>query len=399
MNKIDTISSQVINTMEQSNEPWGIKDKNSCFIYGNLALKSIKNFSSSFEFEGLYDHELPWAGAEFAKECVDHDRKVMEKEERVCSLETHTFGKEQTLSSYFCANKYTSKQISRMLSIFYHTVETHISRIYKRIGVYSSYQLVEYCRTNDYDLYMPKIFVYPKNRILLTFRLKGVLTSMNKSYSVSTQIINTMEQSNEPWGIKDKNSCFIYGNLALKSIKDFSSSFEFEGLYDHELPWAGAEFAKERVAHDRKVMEKEERICSLETHVFGKDKFLSSYFCEKTPIYHEDGSCMGTIFHGWQAKEYSLTYLYQYYDKLPPSILLQPPSDLFTQREWDIIFFFLQKQSRKQIGEILNITHREIEEHMVRIYRKIGIHSDQQLAEYCHANNFHHYIPERFLLS
>ncbi|MEK9495674.1 LuxR C-terminal-related transcriptional regulator [Photorhabdus sp. P32] len=222
---------------------------------------------------------------------------------------------------------------------------------------------------------------------------------MNKSYSVSTQIINTMEQSNEPWGIKDKNSCFIYGNLALKSIKDFSSSFEFEGLYDHELPWAGAEFAKERVAHDRKVMEKEERICSLETHVFGKDKFLSSYFCEKTPIYHEDGSCMGTIFHGWQAKEYSLTYLYQYYDKLPPSILLQPPSDLFTQREWDIIFFFLQKQPRKQIGEILNITHREVEEHMARIYRKIGIHSDQQLAEYCHANNFNHYIPERFLLS
>ncbi|OCA55881.1 transcriptional regulator MalT [Photorhabdus namnaonensis] len=295
--------------------------------------------------------------------------------------------------------KYISKQIGRMLSISYRTVETHISRINKQIGVHSSYQFKEYCRMSDYAFYMPKIFVYPKSRMFLTFRLKGVLTKMNKLYTVSTQIINTMEQSNEPWGIKDKNSCFIYGNLALKSIKNFSNSFEFEGLYDHELPWAGAEFSKERVAHDRKVMEKEERICSLETHLFGKDKFPSSYFCEKTPIYHEDGSCMGTIFHGWQAKEYSLTYLYQYYDKLPPSILLQPPSDLFTQREWDILFLFLQKQSGKQIGEILSIAYREVEGHMARIHHKIGTHSGQQLEEYCRANNFNHYIPERFLLS
>ncbi|MCE1631257.1 helix-turn-helix transcriptional regulator, partial [Enterobacter hormaechei] len=40
INKVD-ISPSVINTMQQSNEPWGIKDKNSCFIYGNLALKHI----------------------------------------------------------------------------------------------------------------------------------------------------------------------------------------------------------------------------------------------------------------------------------------------------------------------------------------------------------------------
>ncbi|MEQ2015652.1 hypothetical protein ABLB90_03480, partial [Photorhabdus bodei] len=63
------ISSQVINTMKQSNEPWGIRDKNSCFIYGNSATKKfIHNFKESFDYEGFYDHELPWDGAEFAKE-------------------------------------------------------------------------------------------------------------------------------------------------------------------------------------------------------------------------------------------------------------------------------------------------------------------------------------------
>ncbi|MCE1645012.1 helix-turn-helix transcriptional regulator, partial [Enterobacter hormaechei] len=37
------ISSQVINTMEQSNEPWGIKDKNTCYIYVNQACKRLQN--------------------------------------------------------------------------------------------------------------------------------------------------------------------------------------------------------------------------------------------------------------------------------------------------------------------------------------------------------------------
>ncbi|CAQ84668.1 MULTISPECIES: helix-turn-helix transcriptional regulator [Photorhabdus] len=223
---------------------------------------------------------------------------------------------------------------------------------------------------------------------------------MKKNYAISPQIINTMEMSNEPWGIKDSSSNFIYGNSATKKyIHNFKESFDYAGRYDHELPWDGAEFAKEFITHDKSVMIKGERVCSLETHVFGKEQTLSSYFCEKQPFYHEDGSCIGIMYHLWKVKEYSLTHLYQYYDKLPSSIILQPPTDLFTQREWDIIFLFLQKHSRKQIGQILNITYHTVETHMTKIYRKINVNSNQQLEEYCLANNFNHFIPEKFLLA
>ncbi|KGM26783.1 LuxR family transcriptional regulator [Photorhabdus luminescens] len=220
-----------------------------------------------------------------------------------------------------------------------------------------------------------------------------------KNCIVSSQIINTMEISNEPWGIKDSSSCFIYGNKALSSIKNFSQSFDYNGLYDHELPWSGAEFAKEYIHHDQKVMKEEKSYISLETHIFGKEKVLSSYFCEKMPFYHENGSCIGIIYHCWKAKDYSLIYLNQYYDKLPSSILLQPPTDFFTDREWDIIFLFLQKYTRKQIGTILNLNSSVIENHMTKIYHKIGIHSNLQLEEYCRVNNFNLYIPGKFLLT
>ncbi|PQQ40248.1 helix-turn-helix transcriptional regulator [Photorhabdus luminescens] len=218
---------------------------------------------------------------------------------------------------------------------------------------------------------------------------------MKKNYIISPQVINTMKQSNEPWGIKDKNSCFIYVNQACKHLQNISSSFDYEGLYEHELPWDGAEFAKEYMAHDRKVVEQEKRICSLETHVHGKEQILSSYFFAKYPLYHEDGSCMGIIYHGWQAQDFSFTRLFR--GKLPASIMFQPPTELFTQREWDVIFLFLQKYNSKQIGRMLNISYRTVENHISRIYQRIGVHSSYQLEEYCRTNNYDLYVPERFV--
>ncbi|MCA6220032.1 helix-turn-helix transcriptional regulator [Photorhabdus antumapuensis] len=218
---------------------------------------------------------------------------------------------------------------------------------------------------------------------------------MDNKLIISPQVINTMEQSNAPWAIKDKNSCHIHVNQACKSLLNISCSFDFEGIYDHELPWDGAEFAKEYIAHDQKVMEKEERVCLLLTHTFGKEQILSSYFFEKYPLYHEDGSCIGTIYHGWQAQDFSLTRLF--HGKLPANIMFQPPTDLFTQREWDIIFLMLHKYTSKQIGRMLNISYRTIETHISRIYKRIGVHSSYQLEEYCRTNDYDLYVPKRFV--
>ncbi len=40
---------------------------------------------------------------------------------------------------------------------------------------------------------------------------------MKKNYTISPQIINTTEISNEPRGVKDSSSFFIYGNSAKKT--------------------------------------------------------------------------------------------------------------------------------------------------------------------------------------
>ncbi|MFD0707245.1 helix-turn-helix transcriptional regulator [Photorhabdus luminescens] len=220
------------------------------------------------------------------------------------------------------------------------------------------------------------------------------MNQINK-LNLSPQVINTMRQSNEPWGIKDKNSCFIYGNLALNHLENLSDSFGFEGRYDNEIPWDGAEFATDFVIHDKATMEKDTRVCSLETHMYGKDKFLSSYFQEKYPFYNDDGECIGIMFHAWKAQDFSFTRLF--HGKLPASILFSPPTDIFTQREWDVIFLLLQKYTSKQMGRMLNISYRTVETHLSRIYKRIGVHSSRQLEDYCRTNDYDLYVPERFV--
>ncbi|QXF33494.1 hypothetical protein CE143_10235 [Photorhabdus luminescens] len=41
---------------------------------------------------------------------------------------------------------------------------------------------------------------------------------MKKNYVISPQIINTIEMSNEPWGIQDSSSNFIHDDSATKNL-------------------------------------------------------------------------------------------------------------------------------------------------------------------------------------
>ncbi|MCW7760325.1 hypothetical protein [Photorhabdus luminescens] len=59
---------------------------------------------------------------------------------------------------------------------------------------------------------------------------------MKKNYAITPQIINTIEMSNQQWGVNDSSSNFIYGNLATKKFtSNFKQPFDYEEVYNHEL--------------------------------------------------------------------------------------------------------------------------------------------------------------------
>ena len=213
--------------------------------------------------------------------------------------------------------------------------------------------------------------------------------------SIPADIINSFDISGDSWGIKDKNSCNVYGNQALKELHNLNKNYNYEGLFDIDIPWNGAEFHKEFKLHDKIVMERNKTITSLETHRFFKNNYLSSYLLEKIPFYNDNNECQGIIFHARKAESYCLNRLYR--GKLPGSLMFTPPIDTLSSREWDIVFLFIHRYTSKQIGKILNISYRTVENHFAAIYRKIGIHKASQFLEYCYEHDFDLYVPEHFV--
>ncbi len=213
--------------------------------------------------------------------------------------------------------------------------------------------------------------------------------------NIPADIINTLEISEDAWAIKDKNSCFVYANNALRKLQNFKTNFSVEGLYDYELPWNGAKFHKEFKLHDQTVIDRNKSITSLETHHFFNEQNLSSYLCEKMPFFDENNECQGIIYYARKAESYCLNRLYR--GKLPGSLMFTPPVDTLSTREWDIVFLFIHRYTSKQIGKILNISYRTVENHFAAIYRKIGIHKSSQFLEYCYEHDFYLYVPEHFV--
>ncbi|WP_172910263.1 hypothetical protein [Photorhabdus heterorhabditis] len=82
----NNISAQIINTMKNSYDPWGIKDISTCFICENKASAMLQNIPIDFNVEGRFDSELPWAGATFEEQFQRHDRTVMHLEKSVYLL-------------------------------------------------------------------------------------------------------------------------------------------------------------------------------------------------------------------------------------------------------------------------------------------------------------------------
>nr|WP_314263419.1 LuxR C-terminal-related transcriptional regulator [uncultured Moellerella sp.] len=213
--------------------------------------------------------------------------------------------------------------------------------------------------------------------------------------NIPTEMINTFEISGDAWGIKDKNSCFVYANNTCRRLQALGSTFSYEGRYDNEIPWLGAQFSKAFVLQDKIVIMREKNISSLETHQWNKEQKLSSYLFEKMPFFDDENKCQGILFYGRKAEPYCLNRLYQ--GKLPSSLMLSHPADILTPHEWGIVFLFIHNYTNQQIAKLLSISYQAVKNHFTAIYQKIGIHKSSQLLEYCYEHDFDLYVPEHFV--
>lgn len=202
------------------------------------------------------------------------------------------------------------------------------------------------------------------------------------------------EKSAEPWGAKDNQSRFIYANHKYHQLLALPRDFDVEGRFDGELPASTANFQEQFQLHDRKVEKIQDRVTSIEIHPFENQSWLQPWFFDKYPLFNDEGECCGTIFHGRPVESVVLATLNKI--QIPTSLVFTPPSDVFTQREWEVIFYLLHAFTTKEIAGKIGLSQRTVGNYIQNIYSKIGVNNKRGLVEYCYDNNISNYIPQSF---
>ncbi|WP_145483984.1 helix-turn-helix transcriptional regulator [Yersinia rohdei] len=207
-------------------------------------------------------------------------------------------------------------------------------------------------------------------------------------------LIPFWENSSEAWGVKDNKSTFIYANDRFGTLLGLPDKFNVEGRLDGDLPAPTAEFQSEFQEHDRQALLSKERATTIEIHAFEKRTYFQPYFCDKYPLIDKNGVSQGLIFHARQVEDIILTQLNKI--KVPTSLIFTPPSESFTKREWEVLFYVLHSFSSSEIAKKLHLSSRTVSNIIQKIYDKAGVTSKRQIIEYCYEKKINNYVPQSF---
>lgn len=222
---------------------------------------------------------------------------------------------------------------------------------------------------------------------------KNIVGSKGLDVGSFGSLLSFMENNEEPWGVKDCESRFMYANKATLKFSQLPINFSIEGRLDNECPAQWAEFASDLQKQDRAVEMAKKRVAMIQTCLWGQEHTL----CEKYPLFDNEKKCIGTIFH---VRKFNFISLYDLFNKeIPPVLVMKPPTNDFTKKELEVIFYLLQSLNAKEIGIKLNLSNRTIENKLQLIYGKAKVSSLNAFKEYCKAEGFDYYIPEWFIKS
>ncbi|WP_312884851.1 PAS domain-containing protein [Candidatus Sodalis endolongispinus] len=143
---------------------------------------------------------------------------------------------------------------------------------------------------------------------------------MNKGKCLTLESLNAipilamMERSSLPWGMKDKNSRYVYMNAASLAYFNVPEKFDFEGMTEDEFPCRWSALAQYYQLHDRKAEQTPGGAEIITMTYYGKDQILEPNYCPKFPLYSQTGEVLGTIFYTKKLSCVSITDFLINYD-------------------------------------------------------------------------------------
>jgi len=204
-----------------------------------------------------------------------------------------------------------------------------------------------------------------------------------------------MEKSDQFWVIKDTESRFVYMTTVARYYCDLPADFNVEGLLDSECPAAWSEQAPAIQHNDNVVRTTGKTKSTLNTFTYGgREKRIQPFIGDVFPIY-KDKKCIGTVAYLKKLEFYSMHHLIR--GEYPAQLVLSKPDDMFTDREFDVVFFILQSLKPKEIARQLNLSHRTVSNKIHLMYQKAGVNNLSEFKQFCFIKGYDRFAPTKFI--
>ncbi len=229
---------------------------------------------------------------------------------------------------------------------------------------------------------------------------KGIMSfaaaeGLNIAANSFDELISHIEHSDDFWLIKGNDLTFAYMNQIAKYYCDLPENYDVEGRLIGEMPVIYAEH--QDVIHTFEDMVKAASklsTCMANTKYGGKNKYVQPFMGTTSPLFKDD-KIFGIITRCRKLDFFTPDHFIN--NRPPDTIQFGNPSELFTDREFEVVFYTLQRLSAKEIARRTGITPRGVETHLHNIYMKAGIDNRNQLITLCRDKGYDRYVPEKFL--
>ncbi|MCU5775250.1 helix-turn-helix transcriptional regulator [Erwiniaceae bacterium BAC15a-03b] len=214
---------------------------------------------------------------------------------------------------------------------------------------------------------------------------------------IPAMMTQTFDLLADPVTIVNKHSRIIHANPALARLCNVPGNSFLNGKEYEEVQSKLFEDEESRnhwKEQDKKILDNPSiQLRMLEIHPGSTE---SPFICTKMPLFNGQRECVGSVHHIKYLEVFRPNDFVR--GRLPGSLLLNRPGDIFNERECEIIFLKLQGMTNRNIADVLYRSSRTIENSMQRMYNKAGVNHLDEFIDYCEKRDFHRYLPQKFLV-
>ncbi|HCA3439649.1 TPA: PAS domain-containing protein [Salmonella enterica subsp. salamae serovar 35:g,m,s,t:-] len=205
---------------------------------------------------------------------------------------------------------------------------------------------------------------------------------MDSNYKIPLEIVHAFNNAEEPRGVKDLDSRFMYANRAYKKLLGLPEDFQLVGKSLGQLKLDLVGLWESSRLHEMQVITSCKPIRSLEIFPFSNGEY-EAYIFERGPFFNRNGEVIGTAFMGRDVKGFlALEFITKMQgDRLPISENADPLQNL-KEREWEIIFLICRNYSRSSVAKKLGISEDWTHKCLKNIYERFNVHSVEELTRF-----------------